>query len=73
MPALNLQPRYKIAPTTTIDAKIESLDIDEIKQRLEPLMIGFHIQCPIFDAGRLCTARRLGPLFRKDVGTTRAV
>lgn len=56
-----------------IEAKLESLDIDEIKLRLSPLMIGFHIQMPIFDAGTfLYRARKLSPQFRKEDGITRA-
>lgn len=55
-----------------IEANIETLDVDEIKRRLDPLMIGFHIQSPIFNAGAFVyRARPLGPGFRKDAGITR--
>jgi len=56
-----------------IEAKLEVLDIDEIKQRLQPLMVGFHIETPVFDAGAFVyRARHLGSQFRKGVGITRA-
>jgi hypothetical protein len=56
-----------------IEANIGSLDIDEIKRRLNPLMIGFQIKTPIFEAGAFVyRARRLGPQFRKEAGITRA-
>jgi hypothetical protein len=56
-----------------IEAKIDSLDIDEIKRRLEPFMIGFRIETPVFDAGAFVyRARQLGPHFRKEHGITRA-
>ena len=56
-----------------IEAKIEALEIDEIKQRLHPLMVGFHIASPVFDAGAFVyRARQLGPHFRKEAGITRA-
>ena len=34
-----------------IEAKIRSFDIDEIKRRLQALLIGFRIETPVFDAG----------------------
>src|SRR5580692_6928576 len=56
-----------------IEARLDSLDIDEIKRRLEPFMIGFHIESPVFDAGAFVyRARQLGPQFRKEHGITRA-
>jgi hypothetical protein len=56
-----------------IEARIEALDIDEIKRRLEPLMIGFQIETPVFDAGAFVyRARQLRPQFRKEAGITRA-
>lgn len=56
-----------------IEAKIDALDIDEIKRRLEPLMIGFQIASPVFDAGAFVyRARQLGPKFGKEAGITRA-
>jgi hypothetical protein len=50
-----------------IEASLEALDIDEIKQRLEPLTIGFQTQTPLFEPGTfLYRARRLGPMFPKE-------
>jgi hypothetical protein len=58
-----------------IDANLRSLEIDEIKKRLEPLMIGYAIQSPIFDPGAFVYRARLiaptfnkaGPITRKDL------
>jgi hypothetical protein len=55
-----------------IDANLRSLDIDQIKQRLERIMIGYGIECPIFDPGAfLYRARKFGPRFNKTTGITR--
>jgi hypothetical protein len=55
-----------------IDANLRSLEIDEIKKRLEPLMIGYAIQSPIFDPGAFVyRARLIGPTFNKAGGITR--
>lgn len=54
-----------------IDANIRKLEIDEIKQMLTPLMVGYSVQNPIFDPGMfLYRARKLGPNFRKVDGIT---
>jgi hypothetical protein len=56
-----------------IDANLRSLDIDEIKVRLSPLMIGYGIQSPFFNAGTFVYRSRLvGPTFNKSKGITRA-
>ncbi|RDV05135.1 RES domain-containing protein [Undibacter mobilis] len=56
-----------------IEQNIERLEIDEIKRRLEPLMLGFQIQSPIFDPGAFVyRARKLGLEFRMDAGITRS-
>jgi hypothetical protein len=55
-----------------IEANLFDLDIDEIKRRLEPLMIGYAIESPILDSGTfLYRARKCGPNFRKGGGITR--
>jgi hypothetical protein len=55
-----------------IDANLRSLEIDEIKKRLEPMMIGYQIESPIIDPGAfLYRARRLGPAFNKAHGIGR--
>jgi RES domain len=55
-----------------IDANLRSLEIDQIKQRLDPLMIGYSIECPIFEPGAfLYRARKIGPNFNKAIGITR--
>jgi hypothetical protein len=55
-----------------IDANLRSLKIDQIKQRLDPMMIGYSIETPIFDPGAfLYRARKIGPIFNKAVGITR--
>lgn len=52
-----------------IDAALDALSIDEIAQRLNPVMIGFQLQTPIFDPGTfLYRARQLGGQFRKEGG-----
>jgi len=54
-----------------IHANLRSLEIDEIKKRLEPLMIGYAIECPIFDPGAfIYRARPIGPTFNKAGGIT---
>lgn len=54
-----------------IYANLRSLEIDEIKKRLEPLMIGYAIECPIFDSGAFVYRSRLiGPTFNKASGMT---
>lgn len=56
-----------------IEAKIDALDIDEIKQRLEPLMMGFQLESPVFNAGAFVyRARQLSPRFRKGDDITHA-
>jgi hypothetical protein len=55
-----------------IDANLRSLEIDEVKKRLEPLMIGYGNESPIVDPGAfLYRARRLSPAFHKANGITR--
>jgi hypothetical protein len=55
-----------------IDANLRSLEIDEIKKRLEPLTIGYAIQSPIFDPGAFVYRTRLiTPTFNKAGGITR--
>jgi hypothetical protein len=54
-----------------IDGDLRVLEIDEIKRRLEPLMIGYGIESPIFSAGAfLYRARKVGPTFSKSTGIT---
>jgi hypothetical protein len=56
----------------TIEADIQSLEIDDIKKRLEPFKIGYRVQTPVFDAGAFVyRARRLGPTLDKAKGITR--
>ncbi|QDU26893.1 RES domain protein [Anatilimnocola aggregata] len=51
-----------------LEADLPNLEIDQIKERLQPLMIGYGIQCPIYDPGAfLYRARRFGPNFNKTV------
>jgi hypothetical protein len=53
-------------------AELSSLDIDQIKARLQPALIGYAITCPIFDPGAyLYRARRVTPNFNKTVGIGR--
>jgi hypothetical protein len=55
-----------------IDADLRSLEIDEVKRRLGPLMIGYSIESPTFDPGAfLYRARRLSPTLNKANGITR--
>jgi hypothetical protein len=55
-----------------IDANLRTFDIDEIKRRLNPLIVGYEIDSPIFDAGLfLYRARKCGPAFDKKIGITR--
>ena len=55
-----------------IDANLRSLDIDEIKKKLEPLKIGYSIQSPIFEPGAfLYRARLIAPTFNKTDGIMR--
>jgi hypothetical protein len=52
-----------------IDTDLRDLEIDEIKKRLEPLIKGYQIQSPVFDAGQfLYRARKVGATFGKSVG-----
>ena len=54
-----------------IEADLRVLEIDEIKRRLESLMIGYGIGSPIFSAGAfLYRARKVGPTFSKSTGIT---
>jgi hypothetical protein len=51
---------------------LKSLDVDEIKARLEPVLIGYSITSPVFDPGAfLYRARRLTPDFKKENGISR--
>jgi hypothetical protein len=50
-------------------ADLSSLDIDEIKVRLQPALIGYSIVCPVFDPGAfLYRARQITPTFNKTTG-----
>jgi hypothetical protein len=50
-----------------IEDNIRSLDIDEIKKRLQPLMAGYGIRTPVLDPGMFVyRARRLGTALKKD-------
>jgi hypothetical protein len=52
-----------------IDVDLRILEIDDIKRRLEPLMKGYQIQSPVFDAGQfLYRAREVDATFNKPVG-----
>jgi hypothetical protein len=52
-----------------IDTNLGSLEIDQIKQKLEPVMIGYSIESPVFDPGLfLYRARKIGPNFNKAIG-----
>lgn len=56
-----------------IDNNLRSLEIDEIKKRLESIMIGYAIQSPVFDPGVFVyRARLVAPTFNKAAGITRA-
>jgi hypothetical protein len=51
---------------------LSSLDIDQIKARLQPAMVGYAITCPIFDPGAfLYRARLVTPHFNKAIGISR--
>jgi hypothetical protein len=53
-------------------AELPSLDIDQIKARLQPALIGYAITCPIFDPGAfLYRARLVTPHFNKAAGIGR--
>src|SRR5882757_7562186 len=55
-----------------IDASLRSLEIDQIKQRLDPMMIGYTIETPIFKPGAfLYRGRKFGPGFNKATSITR--
>ena len=52
-----------------INTNLEQLEIDHIKQQLEPLIKGMAVQSPIFNPGAfLYRARKIGPTFNKDIG-----
>jgi large subunit ribosomal protein L30 len=54
-----------------IEDNLASLEIDEIKQRLEHLLKGYSTESPIFDPGVfLYRARKFGPTFNKGTGIT---
>jgi hypothetical protein len=54
-----------------IDVELPALEIDAIKRRLEPLIKGYQVQSPVFDAGQfLYRARKVGAKFNKPVGIT---
>jgi RES domain len=56
----------------TVESNIHALDVDEIKQALQPLMLGYQIRSPIVDPGTfLYRARKLGPTFNKVHGITK--
>jgi hypothetical protein len=56
-----------------IEAQIKTLDIDEIKKRLQPLLVGYYLNSPVFDPGAfIYRARKFGPHFQKGSGATRA-
>ncbi len=51
-----------------IEADLLVLEIDEIKRRLEPLIKGYHIRSPVFEAGVfLYRARKIGATFNKSI------
>ena len=55
-----------------IEAYLLTLEIDDIKRRLEPLLKGIKIVSPVFDPGAfLYRARRVTPTFNKQVGIKR--
>ena len=54
-----------------IEANLRTLEIDEIKRRLQPLMVGYGLVTPIFDPGAfLYRARRVSNSFNKGAGIT---
>lgn len=49
-----------------IDAQLETLSIGEIKERLEPLIVGARIRSPIISSGAyVYRARKLGLRFNR--------
>jgi hypothetical protein len=55
----------------TIDSGLRVLEIDEIKQRLQPLIVGYRIESPVFNAGAfLYRARKVGSTFSKSMAIT---
>lgn len=55
-----------------LDANLQSLTIDEIKEKLEAVMVGYAIESPIFDPGAfLYRARKFGSSFNKAAGIGR--
>ncbi len=55
-----------------VEANIRTLEIDEIKKLLQPIMTGYEVQSPIFDPGTFVyRARQLGPTFNKADGITK--
>jgi hypothetical protein len=55
-----------------IEARLNTLEIDDIKKRLEPLMLGYAVQSPIFDPGAFVyRGRVITPTFNKATGITR--
>jgi hypothetical protein len=56
-----------------IMGRLASLDIDEIKTRLQPALLGYRITSPIFDPGAfMYRARRITSKFNKEVGIKHA-
>jgi hypothetical protein len=54
-----------------IDSALRVLEIDDIKQRLQPLKVGYSIQSPVFDAGVfLYRARKVSSTFSKSMDIT---
>jgi hypothetical protein len=55
-----------------IEANLRSLEIDEIKKRLQPLLKGYSVLTPIFDPGIfLYRARPVSTTFKKRSGISR--
>src|SRR5258708_31797190 len=62
----------QILEAGSIDANLCALEIDQIRQRLDPMMIGYRIETPIFEPGCfLYRARKFGASFNKATGITR--
>jgi large subunit ribosomal protein L30 len=56
-----------------IEANLATIDIDEIKRRLECLFRGYTTESPIFDPGAfLYRARKFGPSLNKSTGIKRS-
>jgi hypothetical protein len=56
-----------------IESNLASLEIDEIKRRLDPVFIGMAVEVPIVDPGTfLYRARKFGGNLNKANGITRA-